>query len=180
LIVDDTFTGATGPLSGHTPDVGAMWTTQTGTAAIDGAGYVVSTGAAVQIVQDIGSVRGTIEAIGQVSSTGHLGVLARTTSTSARISPGYFFNATPSASNIRLLINTSTIVGSANRTSMINTDYTLRAKVSGGTVGIWINGVLRIDIVDNSSVEAVNSASELFGLLIPIAGKFDRVRIWDQ
>jgi hypothetical protein len=157
-----------------------MWTAQTGAPEIDGSGYLIAAGSNVQIVQDIGSVRATIEAIGQVSSTGHLGTLGRTTSTSARVSPGYFFNAGPSASTVRLLINTSTIVTSSVRTSVVNTDYTIRAKISGGTIGIWVNNILWVDVVNNAATEAVNSSSQLFGLLVPTAGKFDRVRIWNQ
>jgi len=178
LIVEDTFTGSAGNLTGHTPDTGPAWTISTGTFALDGAGYVTSS-VSGSILQDISVTGVTIEATGQGSAQGNVVTIARAISNTDRIIGGLFLNTTPSSSNARIFVN-STSISTTNKTSNVNTDYTIKFKIRGGTAGVWIDGSLFVDIVNNSTVSAENPSTTTHGMFISTLNKFTRIRIWNQ
>jgi hypothetical protein len=179
LILEDTFTGGAGNLTGHTPETGS-WTIGAGAFALNGSGQLTASSAG-HIYMSTGTTSGTVEAVGQTSAQGNaVSALQRLITTSDWVNSTRFINSgTPSSSQGRLFSDASQITG-VNLTGSLNTDYTLKTKISGGTVGIWINGVLRIDVVNDATLEANNPSTTNFGLFLSTSCTMNSVKIWDQ
>lgn len=178
LIVDDTYTGSAGNLTGHTPDVGVAWTIESGTFALDGAGRV---GASVagSIKQNTSTTAATVETTGQNTTTGGINIVLRSSNNTTRLLCRILLNSPASTSQTQLQVDGVNIQTNTS-TKNTSTDYTIKAKVNGGTVGIWVDGNLHIDVVSNATVAAESAATTTHGINMSTTSTHTRTRIWDQ
>lgn len=178
LIIDDTYTGSAGNLTGHTPDVGSAWLIESGAFALDGSGRVGASSAGT-FKQDASTTTATVETTGQNTSTGGINICLRTSNSTTRLLCRILLNSPASTSQTQLIVDGVTIKGLTS-TKNTSTDYTIKAKVSGGTVGIWVNGALQVDVVSNATVAAESVSTTTHGVNLPTTSTHTRTRIWNQ
>lgn len=174
-LLDDTFTGGAGNLTGHTPDVGT-WVIQSGTFALDGSGYLTSS-VAGNITASGGAYKNVeIEITGQVSATGGLNPIGRWISGTDRVA-GQLFIDSGGLDYGRIINDASTIEQLQLVTYSLNTDYTIKYRVENGTVTIWLGGVVMMQRMDDATIRASNTSTFVHGLSLGTTGKINRITI---
>lgn len=176
VVVDDTYTGTAGALSGHTPDVGVAWTIESGTQAIDGSGNLTAS-AQGNILQTAPGPDAEIETIFQVPSV--------TAGTSLR----FRFIGNTDCISVQLLLTAgneqlNVFSDGVSQLSInpgnlsINTDITFRVRIEGGTLSAWVNDVLKVEMMDNATLKANNVSTFAHGMNVPTTNVHTRTRIW--
>lgn len=184
IVFQDLFTGAAGNITGHTPDIGSIWTVESGTISIDGSGRCVAT-VAGEMYQNLSSSNSTIELIGRVTSTvSGINILHRYTDVNNYIQAQLFIAAVSTDSKVILYNRTggiSTSILQANITALPNTDYTIKSEITGNNIKIYVNNTLYINYTDTSNVNIGinNAAGTKHGLRVPTTVTYDSLTIYN-
>lgn len=179
VFADDTFTGSAGSFVGHVPDVGPEWAIELGTFALNGSGYITSSVAGF-IFQTVGTDGAQMETIGRVSATGSLNLIFRKgeSANSDRILVRISISTT-GADTVDVIVDSTTIQSYDPGVLATNTDYTLRAQVEGGSVTVWFNGTVVIQLVNNATIAAKNPTSKKHGLFIGTTASHTRTTVYE-
>lgn len=179
LLVEDSFTGASGNITGHTPEIGGAYTVTTGTISLDGSGRIGASTVG-EVYQDVGESSVTVETIGRVSALNNpINILLRYTDVNNYIQVQVIVNGVGSQV---LLINrvggtstTLTTVGSLNLAA--NTDYIVKAKIVG-TSGITVS-VGNVTYLSSTSGAWTtnNPTGTKFGLRVPTTATFNEFKV---
>lgn len=180
----DNFTGASGNITGHTPDTGSAWTVTTGTISLNGSGKCIAS-VAGEMYQDTGDSDTKIEVTGQVSSQpAGINLLMRYTDVNKYILVQLFITSPSTSSRVILYNRTggvSTSMIQPTFTAVINTDYKLTAHLVGNRMRVYINDVQYIDYTDsdNNDIGINNPTGTKHGVRVPTVGIYDKVTIYE-
>lgn len=188
LFLEDTFTGSSGNITGHTPDTGPAWTVETGTISLNGSGQV---GASVtgEMWVNAGQSDLHIELTGRVTTTPlTLHALMRYTDVNNWIAAQLFIPTT--AADVTAIITnrvsgTSTQIVTADPGSASpNTDYKITAIISNTGIRcrlrVFIDDVLQLDYTDSSSpdIGTNNPTGTKFGIRVPVNSLYTLCRMY--
>lgn len=179
--VRDTFTGSSGSIAGHSPEVGGSWTIGAGTITINGSGSLVCSSAGECYQTVTGNSDITVISIGRVSVAGNpMGIVLRYTDTNNYILLRLIVDgASSSIVVINRVAGVSTTVntGTAPGTLAINTDYRFRAKIVGGHIYGYLNDTLLVDYDDSgaANIGANNPTGVTHGFRLSTATTFKEV-----
>lgn len=179
VFFDDTYTGSAGDLTGHTPDVGTAWSQELGTFALNGSGYVTASVAGF-LFKTVATDSVQLETIGRVSATGALNLIFRKgeSANSDRVLVRINISTT-GADTVDVIVDSTTIQSYDPGTLAINTDYTLRAQIEGGSVTVWFNGTVVIQLINNATIAAKNPTSKKHGLFIGTTASHNRTTMYE-
>lgn len=143
LLVEDSFTGSSGNITGHTPEIGGTYVVPVGTISLDGSGRI---GASVtgEVYQDVGKADITLETIGRVSALNNpLNILLRYTDTNNYVQVQVLINNTSSQVNLinRVSGSSTTISSVAGPTMAANTDYIVKVKIVGTGLNVSVSNI---------------------------------------
>lgn len=177
LLVDDTFTGDAGNITGHTPDTGGAWTVASGTHSLDGSGNL-TTSSNGTLTQTTTSQNFTIETTSQFSSnSSSISCVGRWVGDSDRIYCSY--NKTSGQAVIGIDGSAVQTVGTGSIPSTA-TDYTIKFRLKDGTATVWVDGWVRAELINNGTIAAKNISTFNAGLVHSTILTTTRTRIWDE
>jgi hypothetical protein len=177
LVLEDTFTGASGSIASHSPEIGGTYVVTTGTLSLDGSGNL---GASVagEVYQDLGVSDITIQTTGQVTALNNaLTILLRYSDTNNYVAAQFLING--GTSNAKLINRvagvSTTLVTSSNVSGSANTDYLFKVRLSGSTIQISVGNTILI--TSSSGAWTTNNTTVTkHGMRVATTAKYTELR----
>jgi hypothetical protein len=171
----DSFTGAThATLDSHTPEIGGSWipnTTNSGTMAVlDTANRLRNASSTGSLAYTIAAtppsadqtVQGDVVFVSRRVQDYHCDVTVRFSPSTLTGYSGGLNSSVPAWQITRWNSATETVLGSATATLTAGNTYTAKLVISGSTLSLYVNGVLTVGPVTDSSISSIGGAGLLF------------------
>lgn len=183
ILVEDNFTGASGNITGHTPDIGGTWVVGSGAMTINGSGKLIASSVG-EVYQNVSNKNTTVTAVGRVTTINNaISIVLRYTDSNNYVQVQLLINGVSSAVKlINRVGGTSTEIVSETSgvgSLTINTDYTLKAKVVNNEIWVHFNNVQFINDVDTGLTDwgANNPTGTNHGLRVGTVAQIDYTEI---